>query len=336
MKLGLNQNLSETLLREISKLYSLNYSTLSKIDTYENFIYQGKGNEKDVIIRISHSSYRTIELIKAEIDWIEYLNALKLPIVKVIKSINDNLVEKVLLEDKNYFSIAGFEKAEGETIVKDQNLLTNSIIEHWGALQGKLHNVSKDYKPKNNLKRNEWFEEREVIELDTYLKDYPKILSKAKKLLKEIQALPKRKDTFGIIHNDLHETNILVTEEGKITVIDFDDCQYDYFVSDFASTLFQIAWRFHSKEKTREQVILEFFPKYMKGYLKERKIDEYWFSKLPLFLELRHIKLLVTLLIERNIEKDEWGEGIIKSWLEMFEKDQKWIEIDFVEVFRRL
>ncbi len=79
MKIGLKEFLTDEVLDKIASLYNLNPSTIKEIDTWANFIFEAKRSEKSYILRISHSSYRTTDQIKAEIEWIDYLEKKTLP-----------------------------------------------------------------------------------------------------------------------------------------------------------------------------------------------------------------------------------------------------------------
>ncbi|HEX5331371.1 MAG TPA: phosphotransferase [Cellulomonas sp.] len=47
---------------------------------------------------------------------------------------------------------------------------------------------------------------------------------------------PRTPETWGLIHADLRPSNIMISDD-TLTVIDFDDCGYSWFLYDFASAL---------------------------------------------------------------------------------------------------
>jgi Ser/Thr protein kinase RdoA (MazF antagonist) len=328
MKVGLKDFLTGEVLDEITNLYDLDSSTIKEIDTWANFIFEAKKSDKSYILRISHSSYRTIYQIKAEIEWIDFLEKKGVPVAIPILSVNNQFVEEITLEDSTSFFTTLFVKVPGETIATNHSLMTPTVIEKWGSILGRLHSLTKEYEPKSSIKRKHWYEKPEIANIDETLTDYPIILEKAKKHISYIKSLPKDQDTYGLIHYDLHEVNLLVDGE-DITVIDFDDCQYDYLAADFSSIFFQLVWRFHTAEKSREAVAKEFYPQFMKGYLKEYPLSEFWISKIPDFLQVRHFFLFCNAVIEQQVEFDEWTENIINQWIPMLEEDKAWIDFDF-------
>ena len=49
--------------------------------------------------------------------------------------------------------------------------------------------------------------------------------------------VPKTNSTWGLIHADLRPSNVIAGADGTLTVIDFDDCGYSYFLYDYAAAL---------------------------------------------------------------------------------------------------
>ena len=48
---------------------------------------------------------------------------------------------------------------------------------------------------------------------------------------------PRTPADWGLIHADLRPSNIMIDDDGTLTVIDFDDCGYSWYLYDFASAL---------------------------------------------------------------------------------------------------
>ncbi len=57
-----------------------------------------------------------------------------------------------------------------------------------------------------------------------------------------IQALGDGSDAFGLVHADLHQENFLF-RRGAVAAIDFDDCGWGHYASDFAVTLSELGGR---------------------------------------------------------------------------------------------
>lgn len=60
-------------------------------------------------------------------------------------------------------------------------------------------------------------------------------------LINEMMALPKDKDSYGLIHNDMHQWNFLLDGD-KINVFDFDDSLHGWFALDIGIALYHALW----------------------------------------------------------------------------------------------
>lgn len=326
MKVGLSHTFTSDVLNEIIGLYGFDFAELKEIFSYENFVYLVNHNEKEYYLRISHGEYNSISHIKAEIDWIHYLRDNKIDIITVLPSKNGNYVEEVSSEDYNFISVL-FDKIEGENFTENLELLTSDRMRQWGKLVAKLHLLSINYLPQDpKITRLHIAEDRLLGNVDEVLKEYPKILQRVKGILAEVNNLPKTNESYGLIHRDLHEANLII-HEGKMTIIDFDDSHYNWYVADIAIILFHYAWRFGNDPKSRDKIIEEFFPIFMDGYLSEKKIDQFWINQIPVFIKLRHFSLFCTLVFELKIEFDEWSSKILESWIPLLQNDDNWINL---------
>lgn len=55
--------------------------------------------------------------------------------------------------------------------------------------------------------------------------------------LEVVRQVPHTNQTWGLIHADLRPSNVIAAADGTLTVIDFDDCGYSYFLYDYAAAL---------------------------------------------------------------------------------------------------
>ena len=70
-------------------------------------------------------------------------------------------------------------------------------------------------------------------EIDSFISMSPNefIKGKWKEMKEKLKALPINRDTYGFIHNDNHQMNIIASGN-KISVIDFDCAECHFFVND--------------------------------------------------------------------------------------------------------
>ncbi len=61
------------ILGEAARKFNIDMSTLNLIGGFQNYVYEYKKQEKSYILRFTHSSHRSDNLIKGELDWVLYL-----------------------------------------------------------------------------------------------------------------------------------------------------------------------------------------------------------------------------------------------------------------------
>ncbi len=110
-------------------------------------------------------------------------------------------------------------------------------------------------------------------------------------LFEELRSLPGDRDSYGLIHGDFNDGNFTVDySNGNITVFDFDDCCYFWFMYELAS-----AWEggmgrvmFQGLDE-RKAFMAHYFEQVMEGYNRENSLGAEWLTRLPLFLKLVHV-----------------------------------------------
>lgn len=136
-------------------------------------------------------------------------------------------------------------------------------------------------------------------------------------LMDEIKALPIERETFGLMHGDIHPGNFHYDGKG-LTIFDFDDAAYNYFIHDLAMVLYYSVlftpWTLEKKtEFARKQLQV-----LRKGYEYEHRLADSWYESLPLFLRLRDIGLYGT--IQKKFKGKDMPEDFQKLSDELYER----------------
>lgn len=96
----------------------------------------------------------------------------------------------------------------------------------------------------------------------------------------------KSSQRFGLIHADLRLANVMVSTDGSgapsLTVIDFDDCGWSWFLADLAAVL-----SFIEETPAAEHIITH----WLIGYLSVRELSDDELAMIPTFVMLRRIML---------------------------------------------
>jgi len=223
-----------------TSLFGTSKVRLNKFDDYEgcaNLVYQYESDGQLKILRLSFRSDRTLELIRAELHFVNYLAENGVRVSKPIPSRHGNLIETLQAEGITLHAVS-FIRGRGMRVPDNgyryrEGVSINEYFQNWGQVLGQMHRLTKTYNPlSDSICRPEWHT-REYYSGFPYADRLPVIKKKYDQLIAELHALPKDVDSYGLIHNDFNDGNFIVDyDNGDITVFDFDDCCYFWFMYD--------------------------------------------------------------------------------------------------------
>ncbi|MHA1739695.1 MAG: phosphotransferase enzyme family protein [Candidatus Heimdallarchaeota archaeon] len=329
MKSEIESLFTDDILDQAIEKFDLNKKETKVHNSFESFIYYSEWQGEPCILRITHSSHRTTNQIKGELDWINFLADRGAPVCRAYPSPTGEFVERVDVANKtSYFSVAVFEKAEGEFIRNNKEKLTTEFVQKWGKLIGMLHRLTKDYpEPTKEMIRPEW--SAYIPRIEQFLADDSVALPKAKEIFAKILVLPKDKDSYGLIHYDVHQSNFLINND-EFALFDFDDSEYSWFIADIAVIMITIFWGGLNGEQNREEFAQWFFENIMIGYKTENTLSNWWLKKLPDFIRLRHVLLYSVLKQEMKLNPKGPWQPLLDQWQPMIENDIPYIALDFL------
>ncbi len=288
------EDIDVQLLENICQLYEISIEDLNFLIAIDwNFVYEFEKEGKEYILR--GGTRHSPDQVKAELEWIFFLESNGLNVSLPIKSRNGNYHE--LIEyDGDQINAVVFKKAPGKEIsIRNPDEWNEELWEEMGRTLGRMHAASVKYnsiEPK--FKRVSAFNsEHSAAEkhLDG-VKD-KHILVKFNELKKKLSQLPKDNRAYGLIQYDFHASNFNV-HDGKLTVYDFDDSYYFFFVSDIATCIHESVWYYPDEKKL--EFANRFIPSLWKGYCEEFQLDRKWLEFLPEFFKWREITIYVTLI----------------------------------------
>ncbi|MEE8575919.1 MAG: phosphotransferase [candidate division Zixibacteria bacterium] len=318
---------TDTIQSEAAKRFGLESDNIKVLDGFENFVCQCQKDGKPFILRISHPSHRSEDQISAELHWVNYLSENNVSVCTPILSTDGSLTESIPGDSCDFVAVA-FEKAKGGIVRRNDQ--TDAMAANRGSVIGRIHALTKDYRPiSDSIKRLHWYEDSDFTRFDHYLPDSDShIKDKIHNLIAELRSIPTDRENYGLIHMDAHTGNMFFDGD-QSTLFDFDDCTYDFFVSDIAIPLFYMVL-FLPEEYDRTEFALNFLKHYMAGYRKENDLDERLLRYVPLILKRRQMILFVA--IHRGMDMnnlDEWCTNYLKEARESIENDIPVLDIDF-------
>jgi Ser/Thr protein kinase RdoA (MazF antagonist) len=118
-----------------------------------------------------------------------------------------------------------------------------------------------------------------------------------------------------------------IDEHGTITLFDFDDCNYSWYINDIAIVLFYKAM---GADHTTEHA-QEFMTHFLTGYRRENYLDPLWLKEIPYFLKLREIDLYA--IIHRSFDvhnlDDPWVARYMEGRRQLIEDGVPYLDFDF-------
>jgi len=297
------------------------------IDEVENLVYDVRCGGRRRVLRVGHSSHRSEDDVLAELDWMSFLSQRGVRLAAPVASRNGRSTETIPADDGSYFVASVFERAPGDFIdTSDRDQWSPEMFHKWGKTIGQMHALTKQYDPRHlGHRRPEWDEDDIITNAGEYVPDGSnRLLDDFQRTLDRIRALPKGSDDYGLTHADLNPTNFFV-HEGEITLFDFDDCCYQWFIADIAS-----AMPFYSEAVSApgwEERASEFFRHFMTGYDEENRLDAFWFGHLPDFWRFQNTLTLV-FCYKHDIANTEY-KGFFERVLDIHENGHPWLGFDF-------
>ena len=326
MEQRIRDRFNNDILREVMSRYNITDDKIRALDAFESFIYEFESDHQAYILRIGHSLRRNEALIQGEVDWINFLAEGGVSVARAIKSSNGKYVEMVEDGQDGQFLATAFVRAQGQRpwVVG----WTPALYQTYGELLGSMHARTRDYQPPEPAWKRPGWDDDLFGFVDHFLPASESIAKgKYYSLLDYLHNLPKQKTDYGLIHQDAHGGNMLVDDTGRITIFDFDDCAYSWFINDIAIALFYIAMDVNDPTVfTRE-----FMRNFLFGYQKVYTLDPTWLKEIPYFLKLREIELYAVIHRDFDVNNidDAWCARFMQDRKQKIETEAPFINFDF-------
>ncbi|MFW9804111.1 MAG: phosphotransferase enzyme family protein, partial [Candidatus Thorarchaeota archaeon] len=192
------------------------------------------------------------------------------------------------------YNVVAFEEAEGEQLdFGDPKSWNYSVVRDWGRTIGRMHSVTKDYKPKSARR----YEFRPELDLSLIKREDMKVREKVSNLFQSMHELPKGREEHGLVHSDIHVGNFFVKDNKLSAILDFDRACYKWFVSEIAVALYYPLYVSMLRNDADEQreFASRFLPAFLEGYKSENTLDSMWLEQLKMFMQVRDAILFMYL-----------------------------------------
>jgi len=249
-----------------------------------NDIYLLKSKNTQYAVRILRSGSRNQDEINYEMDLTRYYHDCGFNAAIPIINKNGTFSSKIEApEGKRYLTV--FEWAHGEPLT---NKMEIKNIKKLGIFVSEMHQISSDFATTKRVDANtSGFILKnldcliEILDGEPEEADFYEKL--AHKACEEFDKIPKDQIAYGATHGDIHPHNVFITENGKMTLIDWDTCGDDFITKELTS----FTWR-----SIYLNIPLEINDAYLEGYQSVRPftVEEKELSEL--FFTMRHIYIM--------------------------------------------
>ncbi len=299
------------MMKDFSKavnLFSLKDFDFHEVEGHEGgrnqiFVFS-KNDEKKFVLRISSTGDRTEKDYLAETEFVHYLAENGAPVADVIPSVNEKLVEVVDDGEAPVF-ISLFEYAKGMLLCDNgyryrEGVPLEEYFYNTGKTLGKIHELSKHFEPTVDHRRPDYFDKYNMEHINNLIPDTPTIYSDLKKAiaarLEKFQKLSTDSQNYGLIHFDFSDGNYHIDmTNGNITVFDFDNCMYCWYMFDLANLyLHGEGWFRNEPDPTKRAAGMQhYLDTILEGYKSETSISDELLNQLPLFIDIVLIENIV-------------------------------------------
>lgn len=278
------------LIAQAADRYPFDTSTVTLIHSTiysPNDIYAFTKDNKPYILRIATHQKNHTPQTAGEMEWLTYLHKHGIP-VSMPLPMQDGQLVALLVSGDTYHDICAFEKAEGSHCNhNDPNTWNTEVIKDYGYTMGRMHCVTKDFTFSDERYARAVFDGSDALQES--LSQAPAVRDLAETLVSQLLALPRTRDTFGLIHSDFHQNNFFVHNK-KVQVFDFDDSVFGYFALDLGITLHHIiSWSAPDEIEARQSEAERIITCFMEGYRRANTLDETTLRSIPLWMRFRQL-----------------------------------------------
>jgi Ser/Thr protein kinase RdoA (MazF antagonist) len=241
-------------------------------------------------LRVNRPGYQTPEAIRSELAWMESLRASGVRTPAPVLGLDGDPLQIAAVDGGGSRTAVLFEWIDGAS------LSAVADLEPWvrlGELIARVHEHSRTWRPPAWFTRPAWDAEALVGDEPRWGPPDPDHAFAAddRAALDACRAEVSRRlgligagpDRFGLIHGDLGFDNVLVSNDGTVTIIDFDDSGFSWYLHEFGSVLYPHEATGGLRDRRDALVV---------GYRRVRELSDESLSELPTFLMARRIQTL--------------------------------------------
>jgi Ser/Thr protein kinase RdoA (MazF antagonist) len=211
--------------------------SLEPVRESANFVYRFRDTAGRLrYLRMGDHRHRTISEIEAELEFVNHLADQGALVARPVPSKAGALLETIGTDHGDIHAVV-FEEAVGEVVKWGTDAQNRKYLFERGQSLGRLHRASQSFRP-TRIRRAHWYEDDLFTNPTKYLPEHETVArGEYQDLIKWMLARPRTPDNYGMVHGDFGTFNTLRRPDGRLVAIDFDDCNYHWFLYDVAVSI---------------------------------------------------------------------------------------------------
>jgi Ser/Thr protein kinase RdoA (MazF antagonist) len=219
-------------------------ATLINHSENRTFLVEGRDGLRTVL-RVHRPGYQSEATVGSELEWLEALRAEgRLPVPRPLPGRDGRLVQRIARPGGDSTLAVLFAHEPGAEPCPEDDLA--GLFETLGRFAALAHDQAARFRPSPGFTRQVWTaasildgtgpwgDWRAAPGVEGPIAENLERL--ARRLHADLAAYGQGPDRFGLIHADMRLANLLVEGE-RVTLIDFDDCGFCWFLYDFAAAI---------------------------------------------------------------------------------------------------
>ncbi len=270
---------------------------LTLVSISENVTFRVAASDADFVLRLHRPGYHSLDELDSESLWLDALDSAGIAVPRPLKTLDGRSYVPVSIPGGDEVRYVGMSRwVDGQVVQKLAAEDRGSDSAHFaqlGSLMASMHNQASTWEPPKSFRRHR-------LDVDGLLGDRPfwgqfwenprlsgseqAILIETRDRAGEIlRHYGTDRRTFSMIHADLHLGNLLISQAGDLSIIDFDDAGFGWHQYDIAVALF------HSRDELAFDGAEEIF---LDAYRTVRPIADADLALVPMFEMIRSMALI--------------------------------------------
>ncbi len=233
----------------IAPAFGINLASVKLLSHSENVVLALTDDDGErYAMRLHRPGYNTVDEMESEVEFVESLRRFGVPVPRCIATESGGHYTPVDVGGTPHqVGVIGW--VEGSSLGGPLDGGGPGIVEHYrviGELAAQIRAHNATWEPSERFTRRRWDADGLVgeapvwdrfWEVDQLNPEQRALFTEAREFLVGVLgSLPTNDDHFGLIHSDLHLGNVMANGS-DLTVIDFDDAGYGWFVHELAVAL---------------------------------------------------------------------------------------------------